>query len=443
MKKSFVTILIIFWAAAPASFSSSEKVTLEKAVLKALMLQSGYKNALLSEKEASIRTSLADINRRFILNFDSSYRYISDTMEIETPSVTIPGFASIPSNTIKAGVFHNFDFKLSAAQPLFSGGALKNSMRLSEIRQAVEGRKTEIEKLEIAAAVKSSFFSYLGLIRKKQSLETLNQSLNLHIERLQNLFNEGLVRKTDLLETRSRKADIDISLGEIDGLIKEAGIHFKSLCGYAPSAVEEGFSEQEIPLEAAKEYFIKNHPVLKSLSLRVKALDLQNKISIGRYKPQVTAFAELHYGRPGIDFFKKEWGAYFAGGIALRMPVFHWNRLQSEKRLNGIQIEKITNERDEFIREIFSLLDKLYEKLEVLEKTEQILDRLTDISQEDADLKAELVKERQIPNIEYLTALLRLEQQSFKKRELAVSREQIKIQITKFIGHLEAYHESP
>ena len=439
---SFLLALTSFFLSPAANYGMDEfvppgKITLEQAVLGALSFQSKYANAILSEEEAGIQTLMAKKDRRFSINFDSYYRFISDTMEVETPSIQIPGLVSVPSSTISAGVFHNFDLKLGARQPLYSGGLLKNSIRLAEVQKAIYAQQSRLQKLDIAAAVKSSYFQYLALLHNRRSLEALRKNMTLHAERLERLLREGLVKKTDLLETLTRLEDVDMSLTEIQGKIRESEIQFRAMCGHSPGDIMDNYGEPEIPLSEAWSYILKNNPVLASLDFKLKSLDVQMNMTKGRYRPQLSGYAELHYGRPGIDFFKKKWNVYFAGGIALHVPVFNWGRFKNEKVLNGIQVNKIHNEREEFTRELKAGLDTLYARLDVIDRINLSLERIISLAEEDAELKSGLVKERQIPNIEYLSALLLLEQKIQKKQETHLTREIVKVRINTLIGRLE------
>jgi outer membrane protein TolC len=438
MKKLCAFLVLVMLSAAPVLADQPEgKITMEQAILKALTLHADYSNSLLSEKESGIQTDIADKKRRLSLDFDSTYRYVSDTMEVKTPSIEIPGLFTVPSNSITAGVFHNFDVKLGARQPLYSGGILKNMVRLSEVQKSLQSQQSRLRRLDVAASVKSAYFQHQALIRRRQSLEALKKNLTLHAQRLERLFTEGLVRKTDLLETRTRLEEADIRLTELLGQIRESEIRFQSACGYPPGDIINSYREPEMPLAEAELFVSRYHPVLSSLDMKLQALDLQLKVTKGRYRPQINGFAELHYGRPGIDYFKKEWSLYFAGGLALRLPVFDWKRLQNEKDMNRLRAKKIINEREEFLRELHSGLEALYEKLDVLDRMEAGLGRIIGLGNEDVEMKSRLVKERQIPNIDYLSALLLLEQKTWQKEELQLSKEMIKVRINTLIGYLE------
>lgn len=438
MKKTaiflFVSTFFLFsWGA--------EKISLDQAVQDALSLQAGYNNSLLTEIEASHSTGLAEKKRWFNVDFESSYRYLSDTMRVETPSINIPDLITLPSNSIQAGVHHNFDLKLKASQPIYTGGTLKKSILLSEIREALESRHSQLLKLDVTASVKSSYFQYLGLVRRQKSLESLRKRMFLHVERLKQLFKEGLVRKTDILETQTQMKNVEINIDELSSTLKEAVIHFRRLCGHNPQDIDSGYKEFQISPEEAKAWLEDHHPVIQSLDLKLQGLDIQNQIASGRYKPHLMGFAELHYGIPGIDYFKKDWNLYFAGGIVLNVPVFNWNRLKTEKDINKIQARKILNERREFLREMFSLLDKNYTKLSVLEDISQKLDIMIALAQEDMNIKSSLVNERQIPNMDYLDSMLLLEEKKFKKQEIDLNKEIIKIQINTLAGRMEESDE--
>jgi outer membrane protein TolC len=438
MKK---TAVILFMSAFTIYSLGADKISLDQAVHDALSLQAGYKNSLLNQTEARLNTGLAEKSKLFNIDFESTYRYLSDTMMVETPSIIIPDLIKLPSNSIQAGVHHNFDLRLRATQPIYAGGIIKKNVLLSEIREAVENRRSQLLRLDVAASVKSAYIQYQVLIRRQASLETLRKRMALHVDRLTSLFEEGLVRKTDILETETRLKNVEISMDEIRGAVEEAVIQFRRICGHNPQEIDSGYKECEISSGEAKAWLEEHHPVIQSLDLKIRGLDIQKQIASGRYKPHLTGFAELHYGIPGIDFFKKEWNIYFAGGIVLNIPVFNWNRLKKEKNINEIQAEKILNERREFLREMFSLLDKYYAKLNVLEGISKKLNLMIALAQEDADLKSGLVNERQIPNMDYLESLLLLEEKIFKKQETDLNKEIIRIQINTLAGRMEESDE--
>ena len=428
----FTSFLII-----PAFIFPEDKIPLSQAIFEGLKLSGEYQNRLLDDRSMELERILAGKDKFFTVGFEANYLYRSQTMSLETPSISIPGVGTIPGRTIEAGVKNNFDLKLSLVQPLYSGGILTNKENSMGLRRAIEQNYTNLKEIEIAGYIKSSFFTYLELLQKKSSLELQLEKLLLHYKRVDNLYQEGLAKKSDLLETLSKQEEIRLSLHDLGQAINREQIHFTQLTGYSPESIDDSYREPSFDYEASWEYFEKNHPVLQALDSQVGLLSLQKKIVIGKYRPQLNGFAELHYGKPGLDFFEKKWSLYFQGGVVLDIPVFKWNKISEEKTLVDFKIRKINNLKQDFLREIKENLKKLFAARDYLSSKLENLDQLIAYSEEDAALKNQLFMEKQIANLDYLTALLSKDRYITWKEEVLFQLEQVKININTLIGRVD------
>jgi len=428
----FITLIMI-----PVFIVSEEKIPLSQAIIEGLKLSGEYQNQLLEDRSLELERILANKDKFFSVGFEANYLYRSQTMLLETPSLSIPGVGTIPGRTMEAGVKNNFDLKLSLIQPLYSGGILTNKKNLMELRQAVEGNYIFLKEIEIAGYIKSSFFVYLELLQKKSSLELQLEKLSIHYDRLNNFYKEGLAKKSDLLETLSKLEEVKLSLHDIDQLIERERIHFKQLTGWDPDSIDNSYRESCEDYESSWAFFRSNHPVLQALDGQVELLGLQKKIISGKYRPHLNGFAELHYGKPGIDFFEKKWTLYFQGGIILDIPIFQWDKINEEGTLVDYKIQKVNNQKQDYLREIQENLKKLFAVQEFLSAKLKNLDQLITYAAEEAELKNRLFEEQQITNIDYLTALLSKDRYLSMKGEILFQLEQIKVKVNTLIGRLE------
>ncbi len=430
---AYLTLLAFFVSLVPG-LQTAEKIPLTRAIEEGLKKDYDYLNALLDQKWAALQHQLSAKNKLFRLDFDASYLYKSETLVIDFPSIQIPEVFTSPSSEIEAGVHHNFDFNIGLSQPLFTGGILSNTIRREEVRKAILANQKVLKTNEIVSMIKSSFFQYLILTHRKRSLQILDKTLNLHRQRIENLRAEGFARKTDLLETLSRIEEIQANISDIELAIESEKINFCKLCGYDPEEIDDTYREEFITRDDAISYFEQNHPVLKTLRNQADILNLKRKIAAGKYLPQVSGFAELHYGRPGIDIFAKKWSVFFQGGIILTLPIFDWNRLSTEKKLLDFQNEKLDNEKKKFVQDVTASLATLYSSLQKLEDKKNHVSQLLEYSTEDAGLKKALYAEREIPNIDYLEALLTREKNALLIQEIQIQIERVKVNINTIIG---------
>jgi outer membrane protein TolC len=414
--------------------SSKKKISLKKAIEKGIQMDNQYKNRLLDTEISGLNQKKARMKKLFYLDLGGSYFFKSRQMEIVFPDGNPAPGVVIPGMNILAGAKHNYDLKLSLVQPIFTGGILSNHVKLETLKQLKEKYNTDFRKIEVSGMIKSSYFTCRLLESKKKSLSLLIRNLKLHYKKINNLYREELVKKSDLLETQIKISETEMKHEELNQLLKEEKINFTRLCGFAVEEVEKKYDESISTFQESLSFFKSRHPALKTIDQNIRMLDVQKKIAAGNYLPRVQGFAELHYGRPGIDFFKNEWSLYFQGGINVNLRIFDGNQLKIEKKTADMAIRKLDNHKEDLVLEVKKKLTRLYTKKKSIEKQLKIVKNMVKFASEDADLKEDLVKEKQIPNIDYLSALLDKERYESMQNELLLQLRLIKLNINTLIG---------
>ena len=94
-----------------------------------------------------------------------------------------------------------------------------------------------------------------------------------------------------------------MNLEDLEQLIRSEAHHFSTLCGYEPRDIEYEPAAGGESFAEAREIFLAGHPLLQSLDEKARIVQIQKKSLAASYLPQVSAFAELHYGSPGQNFF--------------------------------------------------------------------------------------------------------------------------------------------
>jgi len=416
------------------SLEGGEKIPLRTAVKNGLRLSESLQNQILEEEAAGLSREAAERRKWFSIDAAASYLYRSEQMEIVFPSTTLGTGLVIPGKTLLAGTRNNYDFKATLSQPLYLGGILRLSERREEINAAAERETTRMRRIEAATKIRMSFYTYRMLLDKRQTLSYLAEIIDLHRKKMENLVQEELARRSDLLETWTQAEETRMNITDLGQMIESERILFRRISGYDPSEIEDPPEEPEIVADEALRRFRQAHPLLRALEERLRLLEVQKKIVSGSALPQIAGFAEFHYARPGIDFFKNEWSPYFQGGINLAVPVFNWHKAQRDRALVDIQVRKLLIQRDGFIADGEKSIRQLYERKKSLEAKLDNLETLNRYSGEDARLKEKLYEESQISNSDYLSALIRRERYASMKKEMTLERELLETIIRSAIG---------
>ncbi len=410
------------------------KVPLSQAVTRGLALSAALQNQQLDTETARINRQNASYRKWFNVDSGFSYLYKSQQMEIEFPTINAGPGIIIPGRTIVAGAKNNYDLRLTLSQPLFTGGLLSQTVQRETLNATAETLRSQAQHLEVAGRIKISYFNYRLLAAHKRYLELLLQKMDLHRRRQENLLTEELIRKSDLLETQTQIEETQLSLSDVEQLLAAEAIHFQRLSGYAADEIDENYSEEASGLDDALRLLRERHPALLALDEQRQMAETQKRIVAAAYRPQLLGFAELHYGRPGIDFFKNSWSFYGQGGLSLNLPLFNWNRSRRDLRLSAIAAEKIANQRRDLLEEMEQNLRQLFSLQQSIESKLEHSRRLREYSGENARLKEQLYLENQTDHRDYLAALLDAERYAAQDQELQIQRQLIRIQINTLMG---------
>jgi outer membrane protein TolC len=429
---------ILFIILAAVAFALPAKVTLSQAVIQAWKISPGLDSQRLEEESAATARLSALRQKYFSVYFSGSARVSSDTVEVKISDFPFPLSPNVPPETIVlAAPGATIDLKMALVQPLYSGGLLSNAVKLETIRAASERELTRLKKIELAGMVKSSFFNYLMFSRKRDSLSFLLSSLDLHLKKVENLYDEELVKRSDLLETRAKADEIRLSLLDLEQLIAAEAVHFHSLSGCDARDIEFQPAAKHGTFAAAREQFLAGHPLLRSLDEKGRSLQVRKRSVTAALLPQVSAFAEAHYGRPGQNFFVDRWTFYVQGGVSVSMPVFNWNKSGRDRELLDIAARKLENQRADFIRESEKSLRQIFLHKESLEKKLVLLDGLVANAAEDMNLKEQLYQENQIDHTDLLAAMTSREKYAADREELLARMEMLQANVDALIGKVE------
>jgi outer membrane protein TolC len=416
MRPAAITLILL------SSLMLNAEVTLKQAIENGLNLSAAVANQLLEERGAELDQESAARQKLFQANAGGSYRYTSDRMEISAGPMQM------------AGLRGNWDMKLGLTQPLYTGGLLANAEKLQAFRRQAEAHTLEWRRVELAGRIKTSYFTLQLLRSKKQSLQLLLDSLNLHLEKLEKFFREELVRRSDVLETRLKVDETRLALADLEQQIESEQIAFRTLCGYDADQIENNYHEAGLTLDEARSRFETANPLLRALAGRKQMAGAQKRLASASTRPQVAGFAELHYARPGVNYFSKEWSFYLQTGISVSFPVFNWNKAGRERQQADLAAARVENQAGDLRRETDKGLQQLESARRAAEAKLQVTDALVAAAAENAGLKEKLYAENQSDNLDYLEAMTAWERYRSQRQELLARLELIKVNVHTLVG---------
>ena len=346
MKKSLFMMLLILWIApAKAQFTISE------CVKTALANNPGLKVA---ESETKIVTE--DVHQAWSsllpsLDFSGSYRRQSVVPELDMSSIKIPfggqEITPFEGGAFQLGMLDNYDVKLTLSQPIFTGFRLSNRWKVSK---AVTSTKTEElmkNRSDLIYKVETAYTNILKAQKFLQIAQSAKQQVQAHLKDVENFVTQGMAKKDERLKVQVKLSESELTVIQAENAIKMTKVALENLIGQklpsdatlAPMEVQDVLSPE---ISSSIQMAFSDRAELRSLNYAKEAGRVSIKIAEGGMYPSLAAFGTLGYGKPGLDFIKREWMDYWLVGIGAEWNLWSWGKTKSQVQQAKLKVNAIT-----------------------------------------------------------------------------------------------------
>ncbi|MDZ7331369.1 MAG: TolC family protein [candidate division KSB1 bacterium] len=345
MKKMLLVLMVIIW-----TVPASSQLTLRDCVRAALS-----NNAELKKTETEAAIVEQDVHQAWgarwpSLDFSGSYRRQSIVPELDLAAIKIPiagqEMTLFPGGSIQLGLLDNYDFKLTILQPIFTGFRLFN--RYQAARAFASGKASEVlrKRSELIFQIESA---YADVLKNQKTLEialSAKRQLEAHRTDIENMMKQGMAKHEQWLRVQVKLSEADLAVTQAENRIRIAKLRLENLMGQKlpkeamlePMPMAESVeSDPSVSLQKA----LVNRPELQSLLHAKQAGQAGLKVARGGHFPTLSAFATLGYGKPGLDFIKREWMDYWLVGIGVEWNLWHWGRNRSQVAQAQLQLENL------------------------------------------------------------------------------------------------------
>ena len=442
-----VGMMVLAGWIAPARSVPSDSLTLDQAwqVLLQRNLTLKQQQAAIQRAEAALRQ--ARTMRLPTLQAGGSYKYISEVPRLEVPPPPVPGF-QFPE--IQAGANNQYDLYLQVVQPVFTGMRLTNMVRLQNMQLQKTRVQAQRVQQQLLFQVGRLFYNYQLNKLQKEVLEASLQRLEAGVSRARALYQAKQVTAFDTLRLANQQLRLrnhirnverqnDIVLEKLrtilnlDSLAPPAGVSVTAITMHLPA--EQSFQQQALA----------HRPELREMQLRQKSAQLGVRIAKAAYMPQVSAFAAVHYGNPGANFFKQEWNVYTLAGVQLSFDVWNWGRSYYRVQEKTALVRQLSLEEQKRLRAIREEVHTVYLQMQQVAENQAYLEQL--VAQE--SLRYQLVKSKfengyaTSLDLQEAESALTSAQLQLQQNRIAWMQLQLQMKfVTGTIGkNLEEYHE--
>ena len=264
----------------------------------------------------------------------------------------IPDLVNLEIDTIKSGESSYMSAGVSINQTIYNGGRSLNSIKQAKINLDIAKLRKRNTKIEVIQNVTRSYY---GLLQDQQLLDVAEKNLVLskkQVDLVQNQFDLGAVRRTDLL-----KAKVSIGQARVELLNRKTTLensrrqlfNAMGVIDFGQSIVAK-YSEWEpvsVPTSGEALTFLKEkNPNVLIQSSVIEIGKIQLKMAKGMRSP--SAFASVDYSANGNnsdelkEAFKDDWR--IGMNMSVNFPLYSGNSLSSAQQRAELEKQKSEND---------------------------------------------------------------------------------------------------
>lgn len=386
--------------------SADEGLSLEDCVRMALDRSLAVRSA-----DEAVRQAVAEEKKAFAeffpkLSAEYSYLKLNEAPAAEIPAGAFgPGFP--PQDvTMPMGWEETYEFKLSATQPIFAGGAIRYGHEIAKlgIDRAEIDRINERQKLILK--VHEAYYSVLKARDLKEVAEQAVKTIEAHTEVAQAFYNVGMIPKNDLLKAEVELANarqnltrakhgVDLAESVLNMLLRrplDEPVKLRGELKYTPLTYN---------LEEAIRVGLQERPEIKSLKIAVEQAERAVKIARGSYFPRLVLVGNYSWRGDEWDVSAEDsWSIYAAA---------QWTFFETGKSVAEVNMAKSRLSQAEFalkqVEDGIKLeIKEAYLQLKEAEKNIFVAEKSIEQAEENLRMNRERYKEQVATSTDVLDA---------------------------------------
>jgi len=302
----------------------------------------------------------------------------------ELTELSIPGMVS---NSLSQD---QYQIMIEVSQALWDGGMTSSKKGIIEASSKLDREALEIELYSLKERVNQIYFGILLLEERLIQNALFQEELESNFNKVQSLLNYGIASTSDLNV---------LKVEQLNALQSETNIKYgiesyrKMLAQIIGSPLPETIlfvrpeSESQSPSDTAA-----NRPEMSMFHAKLNLLDAQNGLLRSKKMPQLYAFFQGGYGRPGYNMMDDSFRTYYLSGLRFIWSLDGFYTSRSDQESIELDKQKVQTEIDHFLYNTELQIESQQAEIErlkqLIQKDEEIIILRKSIK-EDAEIRLE------------------------------------------------------
>ncbi len=200
-------------------------------------------------------------------------------------------------------------------QLVYDGGLLAAQKKIASTSSQIEILRTETELYKIKERVMQLYFGNLLIRQQLKSVQLLSDDIDIQIKKAESALKAKVISANNLYVLQAEKIKVNQRMEELVSIQSQWLLMMSQFI--------------DIPLDKNTQFEMPETPVLHDqikrpelalINQQIDLLDSQNKLQSSQKSPRLSAFAQLAYASPGLNFLRNGFQSNYIGGIR-----FSWN----------------------------------------------------------------------------------------------------------------------
>ncbi len=313
--------------------------------------------------ELKIRSLQTSYLPQLFLNGQASWQSEVTEIPFDVPFIQIP---SVDRDMYR--------MTLDVQQLIWDGGSKRHQQEIEKVGLQIGQKGLEAELYSLKERISQLYFSILLFQQNSRILLSVLEQLTEQQAMLEAGVRHGLVLagQRDVLLAEIMKTNQELLELESG---KQAGLDMLGVFLDRSMPSDLVLKLPDIPDIREEAVSQRLEPLV--MELKQQQLELTKNLSVSKYLPKISAFAQAGYGKPGLNMLKREFDDFYMVGARFQWNIWNWNQQKRDKQGLDLQKDIISTQRETFDRNLTMNLRNLAAMIlkneRLLEKDDEII----------------------------------------------------------------------
>jgi len=273
--------------------------------------------------------------------------YQSDVMSVSFPVMG--------NNLGFEGEKDQYKATIDINQLIYDWGRIKAAKEKEQFSLKVSQQNVQVELNRIKEQINQFYFAILLLNQNEEVLQTMLNDLEAREMKVESAVKNGVLLNSDLSAIKAEKIKVKQNIIEISNnrlaaiqiLAEITGMEISSDSKFEIPDYEINIEENAL------------RPEFALFDYRSEQLDATANLISKQNKPMFYSFAQVGYGKPGLNMTSDEFDSFYIVGVGLSWNFWDWKQTKRKKEITLLNKSVVNSNKETFDKQVNVALDNV------------------------------------------------------------------------------------